>query len=314
MAIVTCGEIWNVRKGSETEVLHEYDRVFIVVTDNLLEGPQFVLALGTCLPAIGDSYVDADGSPDAISLCYKVDATQDQQDPWTWKVECHYSSDLSLIPLSMSVKKHWTTQKFQRVVYESLTLSADGTPLAVGNSAGEMFDPPPTRDENRMVLTLVRNELAYSGIGPWVGTTYDPAIASKYMDTLNDDTFFGFAAGLVKCESIVGEEITTGPVTYWVVTYVFHCRSGNVLGSTVDDWNYRPLDAGFREIYERADLTFGLTPILVNGHPVAQPYPLNGAGVALVIDFTKPILQQLTFWNFKIYPDNDFSVWGFPGA
>ena len=154
------------------------------------------------------------------------------------------------------------------------------------NSAGDWFDPPLVRDDSRPVLTIVRNE-----------ADFDPEIADSYRDTVNDDYFFGAAAGRVKCVSITGKQLFSADVLpggfYWVVTYTFQFNR--------DGWASPLLDQGFRRL-----VSGSRRAILVDGQPASAPVLLDGSGGVLTPG-DPPVYQ-----TYHLYLEADYSVFEFP--
>src|SRR5262249_17092767 len=124
---------------------------------------------------------------------------------------------------------------------------------ACKNAAGEIFDPPPMKDQSMLILTITRNEDILSP---------HPATALLYQDTVNSDVFWGANAGQVKVANITAQrqtrQISNAVLPYLKVTYVFHFRS--------PDWDSRTLNAGsyYRETMIGPKIFFKS----VEGHPI----------------------------------------------
>jgi len=111
-------------------------------------------------------------------------------------------------------------------VYDTSTASI--IPCKASN--GEIFVPAPVKEENRMTLTITRNEHILSA---------HPATGLQYQQTVNSDVFWGSPAGTVKCQSITfnrqAKQLALYTIPYLRVKYVFKFLS---------DWDKLILDSG----------------------------------------------------------------------
>lgn len=280
MAIVDCLEIWGDRQGMQDgDGSRAYTRYFRVTTNSGQDGPLTVMQ-APGLPQLYDNYSDPSGVFDIGCTCVKVTPRQDQGDPFTWLVVCDY--DTSFIdallgdknPLNRRATKNWAPEKFQ----EPYDRDALGT--AVLNSAGEPFDPLPVRDATRLVLTIERFE-----------QSFDQQEALSYADTVNAESFQGFAAGLVKCDSITGNEHLENAILCYHVRYIFHFDE---LG-----WVDFILDAGYKQI-DPADATKRIVIKDKYFQPYSSPTPLDGLGHPLAAGAPPVFLQ------YDPYPQKSF--------
>jgi len=131
----------------------------------------------------------------------------------------------------------------------------------ITNSAGESADPPVTKDFYDLVLRINRNS-----------SHFDEEQASRYIGTVNADTFKGFRPGIVKCTMIQGTPARAGYINYFVETYEFIIRW--------DGWWLRVLDEGFREITEVDPDGYPIYEVFKDkdGVPLSQPVLLDGYG------------------------------------
>ncbi|MFO1043642.1 MAG: hypothetical protein U0941_17810 [Planctomycetaceae bacterium] len=96
----------------------------------------------------------------------------------------------------------------------------------IKNSAGEIFNPPPTE----MVPTLVLN-IKQNFAPSYTVLTY----ALSYMDTINDATFLGFPAHSVKMCSVSPKSTVRGDVQYLEITFTLKVKPS---------WDKELLDIG----------------------------------------------------------------------
>jgi hypothetical protein len=266
MAVVSVREIWNGRRGSADEkAVREYARVFRVVTDSALDGALVAETAvdpftATAIPHLFASYLEPGGAFDLTAIARKIEAAQDDQDPLTWHVTVSYSNHTDQPelgqenPLARPSEIKWSFCQFQKLAVED----AYGT--AIGNSAGEKFDPAPEKDDSRPVLVVTRNELGFN-----------PALAYAYRDAVNSDWFFGADPGTAKVQSIEAERHYENNVYFWKVTYTVHFRP--------EGWRLKVLDSGYHEL----DADTGELSIIQDkfGHQVSSPARLNGYGSVL---------------------------------
>lgn len=287
MAVIAIREVWTgPRKGNQDTTTVEYERNFQVQTDSFKDGPLTVLnAPG--LPGLLEAYVEPNGTVDTTAFCSRREPTQDQNNGMIWLVRCFYTDDVTASPWTAPPEIEWGSVDYQQPIYQDL----DGK--AVVNSAGEMFDPPVTRDDSRPTLIVKRWEMADPG-----------ANIVKYKDAVNSDFFYGQAPLTVKVKSITTQQRDYGKFTLWRTTYTFHIRP--------ETWRLKLLDAGYVELITLGGFALpfnlGKRAILdVTGHPVSRQWPLDGVGHAVQIDSTKPIWGQLSYLNFRLYNELPFA-------
>ncbi|GAH64211.1 unnamed protein product, partial [marine sediment metagenome] len=124
-------------------------------------------------------------------------------DPWS----SPDSSPMPISPLLQPPEVSWTFAKSNEPIAHDIY----GKPIT--NSAGDSFDPPPTRDFDDLVLRVVRNEPEFNALR-----------AAEYKGAVNSDVFLGFAPGIVRIEVFSGVKQYTAGLVYWKVTYEFYIR------------------------------------------------------------------------------------------
>jgi hypothetical protein len=231
--------------------------------------------------SIGVDGVDAWFEEDTGAYCVNIDAQCTSGDGLTWQIVVEYGpwEEVPENPLDADEEIEWGFAQFERVV----DFDRDGD--AIVNSAGDPFDPSVTADDSRPVLSITRNE-----------ATFSAGLADDYRDTVNDATFFGAAAGTVKCTAITGKRLFDASIGYyWQIHYEFHFNR--------DGWSKTLLDRGYIQIVGGVR-----QQILVSGAQPPEPMLLNGAGGLMAVGGTP------TGLTFDIYPEADYTVFAFTGA
>lgn len=243
-------EHWEGRRAThKADGPTTYTRVFLVVTDDPLDGAQLVRQ-ATGVPSIGDLYVTETESDDTC-VCVSVDPNQDGEDPRKWTVTCEYTDETKENPVDEPARKTWGSTA-RRVPLER---DLDGDPIV--NSANEPFDPPPEDEEYDLTLTITRNE-----------ATFDPLTIRAYQNKVNDAEFFDFPAGEVKCNEIVASDQERDDEAFVQVTYKFQIREGG--------WQLELLDQGFRQLDGAAVVNI----LDERGQFLTKPTLLDGNGHA----------------------------------
>jgi len=175
-------------------------------------------------------------------------------------------------------------------VTEPVDIDITGAPIT--NSAGELFDPPITREFHDLVLRIVRNEAGFNAL-----------LAAEYKGAVNSDVWYGFAAETIRCVVFDGVQRRVAGLIYWRVTYELHIRW--------DGWRKRVMDAGYIELnvagddYQKIKIEDPDTKIK---EAVTSPWPLDGAGRALTPAQKKAGTAYWKLW--PLYPLKPFSVLG----
>ncbi len=113
----------------------------------------------------------------------------------------------------------WDTVESQ----EAIDIDAFGTPIMTVN--GESYDPPLTRPFADQTLQINRNE-----------SFYPTALIADYINTVNDDIFWGYPPGTVLFKRAPATTITKTWQVYVNLTYSFQIRT--------DGWLARILHRG----------------------------------------------------------------------
>lgn len=281
--------------GKFPREVRTYVRTWKARTDSPYD-TQLQVLLFPDLPRLFSPYFGLDDYVDLGAFCRGLKADQDQDDPFLWKIQADYSSDLSDMaemmsagdpkglggkttggpgsggfenPLLRPPKITFGFAKYQKVIVKDLN------DVPCTNSAGQPFDPPVEIDDSRPVLTVVKNVPAF-----------DFSVAVAYQDAVSTDPFFGSPAGTAKIDSLSAEFAFENGLAYWVQTAVVHFRR--------EGWKLKLLDAG----YMKKDASGNLVTITDKyGHPFSAPTLLDGAGGVLTGDLTKPFYKTLTVYK-----------------
>lgn len=234
-----------------TERTRDYVRTFNVVT-NSRDIPPELVQLATGLPRLWNVYVSAIGTYDLLSLCKEVEAKQDTQDPYTWRVTCRYSNKINRPdlftqenPTLRPAEVEYDTVEVLRPVWKDIL----GNPI--WNSSKERFDPPPEKEERRLSIKITRNQL-----------TYDPLFYLNYEGAVNSDTWLGFKPGRVKCCKARGKRMYEAGYFFWQAYFELQVRlrdsenpgddafAPDNAGNALKAWQLELLDRGYMEINE----------------------------------------------------------------
>lgn len=314
-SVVSVSELFEDRRTFEDAQQRRHTRSWHVLVDTVGSDSSYVAQTATGIPVVKPVPTPFSGDPFAV--CRTVSCEPVSGNRKLFKVTAEYStaivgevegqggSDSNPNPVSRPAQVIWSSElmpSFQRV---------DVNGLAFVNSARQSIDPPPQIVESILTLTVNRNE-----------ANYDPAIASDYIDTTNENE--GTIGGLIMpvgccwCVSIDGQRQYEAGYSYWAVTYQFKFKreysvyDGRLPPADVDvpGWDVAELDQG----YYTFDSTDGLKQIVdSDGEPIREPWLLDGAGGLLIpvdetgyADTTDPV-----YLVFQVKERRDFSVFDF---
>lgn len=137
-------------------------------------------------------------------------------------LEAKFDNETSPIedPLSRPPVISYGFGKYTKVWEED----ADGK--AIMNSAKQIFDPPLEEDDDRPIVTFVRNEAEF----PFL-------LAVEYERAVNSDGWWGLDPGQAKIQSITGQPQKENDVEFYQVTYELELKR--------DGWDRKALDRGW---------------------------------------------------------------------
>jgi len=271
----------------------ELTQNWIVISDDVNDGPQFIYLNGTLFPK--KNYLWSYGNDvGGVVRCTSVKITREAivKIPGQvnlgakWVVSCRFSTpedEGAENPLNQPIKVSW-----QSVNREEPFVRDVETENVVCNSAGQLFPEPAMRENLTWVMVVQKNE-----------ATFDASYAESYANHVNSTTWQGGEPGTWKAGDVRAERLKDEVYGYyWQISVAF---AFDPIG-----WNRPILDQGRYELVD--DTTYGallLEVLGANGVPVADPVPLNGAGQRLT---SAQVEAGLRFWlPFKRYKEADFN-------
>jgi hypothetical protein len=294
----------------------KYTRRWLVQTNDYADGPAIVTH-ATGLPRLYFPYVFGNEF-DFYAVLRSLKADRLNPNSLYWVVTGEYSTpepykrhrpsggkqdttganDNPLLQLP-EIETEW--EKFHEVVYYVYDTNIQML-VTCQNSAGEVFNPPPTRDSSRLILTISRNEDLASN---------HPGADVIYQDTVNADVFWGLPPGTWKLQAIKARReqktlATVGTIfAYLKVTYKFEARvtwDTLILDSGTYYWTSAPGSPGRRKVRF----------LTSDGHPTKGA--LNGTGQAL---YSQPPMDDETikppvFRPFRFYKRLPFGPLNLP--
>lgn len=277
MTAINKGEVPTGRTATNDRGERSYTRVFDVETTAQSDN-SFIVGSASGLPVIGNTH-PSDGS----AYCHRLEVKCVAG--WkAWQVTAHYSTErvLNAVATLDPARITWETEQFQRVAI------ADKDDNAITNSAGEYFDPMPTIDDSRRVVTVEKN---VSAVPTWI---------LDYQDAVNSDTFtidgVSITAGQAKMQ-----RVSVGPVELRDTTAFRNVRFTIALQR--DGWNLSLLDIGYTQ--KNAIDTMRREQIVMDdGTDPKLPFLLDGNGRKL----DNPSPTTAVYRTFAVYKTRAFST------
>jgi hypothetical protein len=230
------------------------------------------------------------------AICKKIGVPQgDDDNAHIFDVTVEYDDDFEGMdkekptdnnPLNRPVVVQGGFNEHDEIIYQDL----DNNPIK--NSAGDPFDPPPTRKAGALRFSMTKNY-----------PTLNLGILRAYKNAINSDAWFGQAQYTARIANVsfsrVIEEVQNGENdhqtwVYWPYTFEFEVAEPDVGDGT---WHMVLLDQGYRHTQAGDPLPIRNT----DGTPVTQPSLLNGSGALS----TTP-----HFLTFNIYRALPFAALG----
>lgn len=291
MAVVSVEQLFEGRSGSDNlERKRDYVQTWEVLTDD--DQDDATVAGGTALlPRNGESHPN-----DPWAVMVAIDPVQDSASPRRWIVTCRFSSsvptdqqrealtyDSSGVP---SENAGYSTgggtggggnqmsredNPLDRPAQISMTwekasevLRRDQAGVAIKNSAGDPFDPPPMVERSYPVLTIKKNI-------PLTSDFLKIENQVDYQEAINSDTPWGRTEGTLTFSDIeYSSEIENG-IAYAAASLRIRVRW--------QGWDLELVDAGHRESAANGGRWFGKDP--ETGATPDAPRMLDGAGAEL---------------------------------
>lgn len=290
MSVVSCLERIEDKGRSHVSGQKDYTRVYDVLTDNPSDTVHLV-----------GSYVGLPGlfmpHPDNLNaLCLEI--RPERVDAQIFVVYCEYSTTIPREVARYLSNPHTGGQN-------SPSETADQNPLNrptrwrassvkyveavekdrfdrwILNSAGEPYDPAPTRQRARLKLTCSRNLPAFN-----------IELAASMVGGVNDRTYLGMPAGTLYFDDFTCEQGSEHGTRFFDTEVVWVVEP--------DGWKISPMESGMQYLDNGT-----LKPIILpGGQRPTKPIPLNLYGDVLQTGLT-PV-----FTDWEIYDHVDFSQLG----
>lgn len=272
----------------EAAVQRDYVRKFRVRTTGPLVPAADVLAAvdpvtGERIPAQWSQYP---WDTDALAKSLTADETET---PECWEVQVSYTTacadpeEWAADPLLDRPDISFDVEEYELALQQAvLAPGQTGPPPPILNSAGDPFDPPPTRPASRTKITVGRNE-----------DHYDGAQMQAWANVTNSDVWWGYAVGSVLSKPVRAQRAYRNGRRYWRVSYTFLVSDVPWL------WQLSILDRGYRK---KPAVNGQLQPItLPGGRPLSEPALLDGNGNPLAVG------SPAAFLKFPVYPSAAFA-------
>ena len=296
MSIVSVVEIYEQREGTDgVTSLGADTRLFKVRTSDPHDDSSIVLYAedpdtDVAIPLAREPH------PTRIGLV-RLDATCrcDADDGKGWVVQCPYGdADPQVIPWNRAPVYSGGQQKYEVIVDEldpSIGQGGEGDfaewTLLV-NTAGDAFDPPPTRTASMPTVTAQINLQTFAKVNDYL----------EMLDTVNERPFFGWPEYSVLLDAApwgqANEVVDGNKVTYYTLalTWVFNNKPKN--------WKYRAINAGYRE--KRDGKLMRIRD--AHGAEVSSPWPLKADGTK-----GNPASDPPLWFTWKLIPTSDFCIY-----
>ena len=262
MAVISVGERSDDRQNFTAENgVRGYLRQFVVQTDSKYDDGRVVLS-APGLPAMYDSYI-TDAGNDLEARVVRVSPRQAPGSRTVWYVEVEYSTHFDRIdnPFTEPPEVVFSTEVFDEPLpgmpspnFDSTT-EVDGwdklikevpepdSALAawkfgIRNSAGHPYNPPPTRQTSRAIVTYSRNQAAFTAAFKmeWEGTVNQVSWNGlKYRQALLR-TVEARSQVWKSTQFQAGQNVYKPDVLYWRVSFVFALKA--------ETWDAQILDYG----------------------------------------------------------------------
>lgn len=267
----------------------KYTRTFQVITDDpTTEQAEILDYFTTNEVALLDEYPYAMGSPGitAVASAIKVRVTDDN--PLHWIVTVDYTDSNAL--LNTDIELDIGVHRYQTPFVKAYDTSGSGGVLNVPvvNSAGDPFDPPPTRDKAMSVLNFTK-------YAPYTSVEDMLDHVALFNDSLNEDEFHGQPPGNCKM-TVKGRRVRDIDHYVSMFTYEIEMNEEGWIASICNRGFYyltNPSVASSKVKFQEG----------IGKHPTtAQPLTANGGKLAAG--------NPLTYSDFNKYRSVGWAVLG----
>lgn len=208
----------------------EIDHLSVITwrEDVIVQVDTVAMSVGEVLTALGAPQI-GDTHPRYSQAKIRTIRPRRKEGLYLYTFEVEYSTEPDQVenPLAVPLKLDWGDE----IIQEAAEFDDDGFYLTPSTGL-EMFDPLPLRDVFVEVLTIQRN------VTLWDTPRRD--FLRPYRGAVNLDTFYGAAAGWVRCISITGSPQVLNGFNYTQETYKFLFRAPKLLGAKVVDGDDPP--------------------------------------------------------------------------
>lgn len=286
MAITSVKSIYDGKSQKEGRH-YTYERRFLAIS-NTTTDTDHIARNAEGIPRMGDEHPE--------NLLARVDdlfaGPLNSRDARVFLVTAHYSSRAPAVelpddPLALPPDIVWgsamTTEEYEMDTNGDVPFS----------SAGDKYDPPPSREISRPTLTITRNQAAF-----------DAAVKLEYENHINSSMFYGAPEYTAKIASITARRMNQG-VAYWQVTYEIHFNFRKT--PSVPEFNGESIWLGWRDAFVDAganELHIGFSDVVpirdASGEPLGI-VRLDGNGQWIGhLDAEDP--NNRTHWRGIYYP------------
>jgi hypothetical protein len=226
------GELSGSLELGQDKVIARYSLEYVVLADNTSQGPLTIRSTAG-LPLVGLSTYSYGGESDTTAVCKRKTPRRDSKQPLVWYVRVEFDND----PSSQSQENEedsgeatsrppiveWDSEFGEEVLYQDF----DDPRKDILNPVGHQYDPPVTRRVIFPVLTIERYQ-----------ATFTPVTILGYVDHINQDAFYGAAAGHALMTQIRARQVVEDGTKLWQVTYRVR------FAVSEDGFKLRPLNQG----------------------------------------------------------------------
>jgi len=270
--------------------------VFLVISDSVSEAPANVLN-ASGVPTIGDVH------PTETSAFVTNKSVEQTDSRNVYLVNVNYQTRALGGETGDNLVAENPTDEDPVITWslesETVVIESDIKFQPIDNTNGELFDPPLTKNKNRLQINITRNEKEEQ---------FDPIDILLFVDTINENAMFisglSVPAKVARIVEISAQSRQFNSTLYWEVNYriVFD----------PEEWILKILNQGFTaktlKLGASGDnIVTGFIPIRdIDGKKVKKPVLLTEEG------FVKKEVDKIHEVPFDIYTEIDFKRLGLP--